>query len=488
MKKIFSNILAVIAAAECVFGVASCQEYSIDSQPEAPLSINIDAMDSYSVLAVFPSRITFNISSNTPWTITSDQQWCRPTPAMSASSSLVSEVAIITEDNNGTTARTATLVIEAEGISETRKITVTQAAKNNLVVVPFDNVVNSDGEKISFNIISNKPWQIIPSTQFLEAIDKTAGEGSEDGAKVAITIDVPANPGAIRTGDITVKTDYDTFTFSITQDGVVIEPEEPLENNCVVFGGEASESVIRMRYNQEWKLQIPEEYASWLSAERDGDNLVIKVTESNRLSERTGKIILKTVKLIPGFDGIELDVKQGIVYNLGNNVEVLENGSVKVSGQNPNAIVSKYPFRKGRYIIEFEEIHMDPMSALRIYMWPYKEVGNANIWIQFTMKEQCRFVAAGGWGWIRDNNFKMGSIEEIEAIKTVEVIIEDDPANAGKERITMKINGEQRAQAANRNSLDSIAGFEGQLIYVGFERGTNADNFTVKSITRYPAE
>lgn len=488
MKKIFSNILAIIAAAECVFSVVSCQEYSIDSQPEAPLSINIDAMDSYSVLAISPSRIAFNISSNTPWTITSDQQWCKPTPAMSASSSLVSEVAIVTEDNNGTTARTATLVIEAEGISETKTITVNQASKNNLVVVPFDEIVNSDGEKISFNIVSNKPWQIIPSTQFLEAIDKTSGEGTEDGAKVAISIDVPANPGSIRTGEITVKTDYDTYTFSITQDGVVIEPAEPVEDNCIAFDGNASESVIEMRYNQDWKVQVPEEYASWLSAERDGDNLVIRVTESNRLSERSGKILLKTVKLIPGFDGIELDVKQGTVWNLGNNVEVLESGSVKVTGQNSNAIVSKAPFRKGRYVVEFEEIDMDPMSALRLYMWPYKEVGNANIWIQLTMKEQCRFVVAGGWGWIRDTNFKMGSIEEIEAVKTLEVIIEDDPNNAGKERVTMKINGEQRAQAANRNSLDSLAGFEGQLIYLGFERANATDTFTVKSITRYPAE
>lgn len=488
MRKLVSNIFAAIAAAACVFGAVSCQEYRIDSQPDSPLRIDIDAMDSYTVLAISPSRIAFNVSSNTPWTITSDQQWCRPTPAMSSASSLVSEVAVVTEDNAGAVSRTATLVIEAEGIPETRTITVTQASRNNLVVVPFDNVVDSEGEKISFNIVSNKPWRIIPSTQFLESIDKTSGEGSEDGSKIAVTIDVPANPGAIRSGEITVKTDFETYTFTVTQDGVVIEPENPIEDNCVVLDGEASESVIGMRFNQEWKVQVPEEYASWLSAERAGDNLVVRVSESNRLADRTGKIMLKTVKLIPGFDGIELDVRQGTVYNLGNNVEVLENGSVKVTGQNPNAIVSKYPFRKGRYVVEFEEIDMDPMSALRIYMWPYKEAGNANVWIQFTMKEQCRFVAAGGWGWIRDTSFKMGSIDEIKAVKTVEVIIEDDPANAGKERITMKINGEQRAQVSNRNNLDTIAGFVGQLIYVGFERAGATDNFTVKSITRYPQE
>ena len=54
----------------------SCQELTIDSQPDAPVSIYIDALDSYSLAGTAPGRIVFNISSNTPWTITSDSQ-CR---------------------------------------------------------------------------------------------------------------------------------------------------------------------------------------------------------------------------------------------------------------------------------------------------------------------------------------------------------------------------------------------------------------------------
>ena len=81
----------------------SCQELTIDSQPDAPVSIYIDALDSYSLAGTAPGRIVFNISSNTPWTITSDSQWCLPSPAMSASSSLVSEITVTTEDNPDTT-------------------------------------------------------------------------------------------------------------------------------------------------------------------------------------------------------------------------------------------------------------------------------------------------------------------------------------------------------------------------------------------------
>ena len=107
----------------------SCQELSIDSQPDAPLSIYIDALDSYSLAGTAPGRIVFNISSNTPWTIKSDSQWCLPSPAMSASSSLVSEIVVNTEDNPDTTPRTATLVIDAEGLGEVKTIIVEQGEK-----------------------------------------------------------------------------------------------------------------------------------------------------------------------------------------------------------------------------------------------------------------------------------------------------------------------------------------------------------------------
>ena len=107
----------------------SCQELTIDSQPDAPLSIYIDALDSYSLAGTAPGKIVFNISSNTPWTIKSDSQWCLPSPAMSASSSLVSEIIVNTEDNPDVTPRTATLVINAEGLGDVKTITVEQGEK-----------------------------------------------------------------------------------------------------------------------------------------------------------------------------------------------------------------------------------------------------------------------------------------------------------------------------------------------------------------------
>ncbi|MCS2389940.1 hypothetical protein NXV57_23965 [Bacteroides thetaiotaomicron] len=84
MKKLYNNTLMQLILALCTFSFVACQEFDIDSQPEGPLNIQIDALESYTALATSPSNVVFNIRPNTPWTIESDQQWCKPTPSMSA--------------------------------------------------------------------------------------------------------------------------------------------------------------------------------------------------------------------------------------------------------------------------------------------------------------------------------------------------------------------------------------------------------------------
>lgn len=131
MKKLYSNTLMQLILALCTFSFVACQEFDIDSQPEGPLNIQIDALESYTALATSPSNVVFNISSNTPWTIESDQQWCKPTPSMSAASSLVSEIVVTMENNTGKKARTAKLTIKAEGVEGTKVVTIKQASKED---------------------------------------------------------------------------------------------------------------------------------------------------------------------------------------------------------------------------------------------------------------------------------------------------------------------------------------------------------------------
>ena len=482
MKNIFSNILVsmVLAAG---FATA-CQEYAIDSQPEGPLAIQVDAQDSYTLLATAPSKVVFNVSSNTPWTIVSDQQWCVPTPAMSAASSLVSEIVVTTEDNTGAKARTATLQIKAEGIEEVKTITITQASKENLVVVPFDERVDSYGETISFTIVSNKPWQVIPSTAFLSDIDKKSGNGSEDGAEETVSITVPANPGAVRTGEITVKTDFETYTFDITQNGVVLELEDTPDSDVISVGGSglAIEYSVKIRSNKEWKVKVPEEHQNWLSAEKDGDNLKVTVTQNNRLSVRKGQLILNTVELIDGFDGVIFNVEQPVAFTLNGNYIVDETtGNLKMMLSQQIMVQSKFKVAKGRLSIEYEDVNISACNygMLLDGSSNYKMILESGGWTVYS---------GGGGGWWSAKGVYPYDTVKMNEMRKVDFVIEDDPDNAGQLRLRIYLN-DVLLDSHRTNKTNIFTSVEGLPLLISAGGAPAAGDYCVfKSITYYPAE
>lgn len=477
-------MLISLALAAGVFG--ACQEYTIDSQPEAPLALAVDAQDSYTLLATAPSKVVFNVSANTPWTIESDKQWCVPSPAMSAASSLVSEIVVTTEDNTDRQSRTATLTIRAEGIEESKVITITQASKESLVVVPIDERVDSYGETVSFTITSNKPWEVIPSTAFVSDIDKTSGEGSESGESETISITVPANPGAVRSGEITVKTAYETYTFTITQNGVVLELEDTPESNVISVGGSgfATEYTTKIRSNKEWKVKVPDEYKSWLSAEKDGDNLKVTVTQNNLLSVRKAQLILSTVELIDGFDGVTFEVEQPAPFTLSGSYTVDEStGYVKMMLSQQIMVVSKFSVSKGTLTIEYDEVKMSSYCNYGMLLdgsSNYKLILEATGWTVYS-------GGGGGW-WSAKESYPYNSYIQATEMRKVQFVIEDDPDNAGKLRLRIYLNDE--LLDLNRTGKDNIfasgAGLPLKISAGGAP--TSGDYCVFKSITYVPAE
>lgn len=483
MKKIFSNrFLSIVLAAG--FAVA-CQEYAIDSQPEGPLAIQVDAQDSYTLLATAPGKVVFNVSSNTPWIIESDSQWCIPTPAMSAASSLVSEIVVTTEDNTGTKERTATLTVRAEGIEDTKVITIIQASKENLVVVPFDERVDSHGETISFTIVSNKPWQVIPSTAFLSDIDRKSGNGSEDGTEETVSITVPANPGAVRTGEITVKTDFETYTFGVTQNGVVLELEDTPDPDVISVGGSglAAEYYVKIRSNREWKVKVPEEYRNWLSAEKDGDNLKVTVTQNNRLSVRRGQLTLTTVELIDGFDGVTFNVEQPAAFTLNGDYTVDEaTGNLKMMLSQQIMVQSNFNVAKGRLSIEYEDVNISSACNYGMLLEGssnYKMILESGGWTVYS---------GGGGGWWSAKGVYPYDTVKMNEMKKVDFVIEDDPDNAGQLRLRLYLNDVllDSHRTNKTNIFTSVAGLSFRISAGGAP--ASGDYCIFKSITYYPAE
>ena len=481
MKKLYNRIFLQITLTLCTLNFIACQEFNIDSQPEKPLNIQIDALNSYTVLATSPNNVVFNISSNTPWTITSDQQWCKPSPSMSATSSLVSEIVISFEANPDEKSRTAKLTIQAEGIESTKEIVITQASKENLIVIPYDKLVATTGETVTFSIISNKPWKIIPSTQFIENIDKLEGAGKENGQKEIISVTIPQNPGAKREGIITVKTDFEEYAFTIHQDGVILEQEEPSESGTIDFAWDELEKTIKIRANKDWKASITKEYADWIEVEKlDDSELKIKLKPSNRLAIRKGSILLSTKDIIPGFEGTLLDITQAPQFTFGEGSYMIdkETGNIKISKGN---IVSNYPIKKGHLTIEFTEMNLTGTSNLLFNMYPKK--GETNFWFQLQSHKACTFQCGGGFSWQAVK--PTFTTDEVNAIRKIEFYVENDPKDIGKLQLRLLVNDIEKVLFNNKANVYEIDpdNNPGQLIHIDYTPATANDYYIIKSIT-----
>lgn len=488
MKKLYYNRLVHFILALLIFNFIACQEFEIDSQDPAPISIQVDALESYTALATNPSNIVFNISANTPWTVKSNAQWCRVSPAMSSTSSLVSEIVVEMESNDSNKQRMATLTINAENIEDTKVITIIQVSKEDLVVIPYDGIVPTEGGEIYFNIISNKPWKIIPSTQFIENINKISGEGNESGDKETIKINIGENPTAKREGKITVKTDFEEYSFVITQDGVVIEQEEPSQTGTIDFVYGEKEKIVKIRSNKNWKVKVPAEFSDWISAEAlNNSELKITLKESNKLVTRKGKVMLTTIDIFPGFEDIELDITQKPSFwfsgDANNFVKDENTNNLKVIGAGSN-MASNYVFKKGSLKFEFAEMNLTGKSRLVFNMWPNQGNSNFHFWLRSDAASQV--TCGGGFEW-QQKTFSY-TTQELNQIRTVEFFVEDDPANAGKLRIRLLVDGVEKALLNNKTNIyeTNPNNNPGQIINLQLFDTNPGNYYVIKSITHTP--
>ena len=486
MKKIISSIMLTLTM---VSSFMACQEYKIDSQPEAPLALQVDAQDSYTLLATSPSKIVFNVSANTPWIIESDRQWCVPSPAMSAASALVSEIIVTTEDNPDRSPRTATLTVSAEGVAESVVITIVQASKENLVVVPYDGTVGADGGTFSFTIISNKPWEIIPSTSFISNIDKKSGEGIEGCVEETVTVTVPANTGATRRGTLTVRTEFDTYSFEVVQGGFILELAGVPSTNVISLegGGLATEFTTEVNTNLDWKAQVPAEYRDWLTVEREGSSIKVLAKMNNRMTVRKGQFLLTSAAPIDGFEGIVCYVEQPCAFKLSGDYTIDETtGNLKMMISKQIMVEGDFHVTKGRLKIEYEEVNISGSYAYGMYL----EGDGTDYNYKVNLENGQWFVRSGGTGigWWSKRTQKTFDFLPVNDMRTFEFVIEEDPENAGKLRMFMYLN-DMELDAVMKGKDDPFDGeFKGMLFKIASGTPVEGDYIIIKSITYSPAE
>lgn len=158
------------------------------------------------------SKTTFDIASNTTWTIakSGDTSWFMLSKEGQGSNNATVTITV-TADNVTTSNKTATLTIT--GAQKTFTIYLTQrAAEEYLTVDKTAITIAVDGNAKSFNISSNTSWSITNTNTWLSC-SKNDGTGDD-----TITLTATKNTGtAERKGTITIQGAGKTITINVTQ-------------------------------------------------------------------------------------------------------------------------------------------------------------------------------------------------------------------------------------------------------------------------------
>ena len=219
------TIVRFIACLSFTAALAACQQFEIDTQmtPEkeyANLRLVCDAVDAYNFAATGAESITFNVSANTPWTVTrsSGADWCNVTPSSSSASALIADVVVSVDDNTSGEDRSATLTIKGERISTYYTVTINQSRKGKLFVTPVAKDYAATGGPLSFTINTNLPWEVRTDVSWL-SFDRENGQPDPDGR--SITIVATAEPSDVmeRMATVTVVAGDDEESFDVTQKG-----------------------------------------------------------------------------------------------------------------------------------------------------------------------------------------------------------------------------------------------------------------------------
>ena len=318
------TLIRIFAPLAVLGALASCQMYKIDTQmtPEklaASLRMECSATDVYTLASQDPDAISFNVSANTPWTITpsSGADWLEVSPASSASSALISDVTVVAQSNNSLQDRSATLILRGENISKTKIITIKQLRMGRLFVTPMVGDYSAAGGPLSFTIQTNQAWEVRSSEGWL-TFNRENGEPDPEGR--TITIIATADPSNVleRTATVTVTAGNDEESFEVLQHGtfLVTELSEPFDGN----GGDQTFSI---KTDLPWEINADQTWLTFDKTSGNGDGSVTTITATAAANEGA----LRTANVTVSAGGVD---KSFVVSQKGFTFEIVTPASTEL--------------------------------------------------------------------------------------------------------------------------------------------------------------
>lgn len=169
-KNYFWSLFAIIMVASLSVSLSSCGDDPDPVEPTlkvSPTSIQLEALGE--------GTGWFNIECNTSWTIDVDEDWLH----LSSESGTGDEVIEVYADDNNDSKRTATITVVTKGMQISKKVKVTQAEGESLVVTPLDPKLEAEkGSTITISITANSNWNISGVPTWVSLSSSQGGAGT----------------------------------------------------------------------------------------------------------------------------------------------------------------------------------------------------------------------------------------------------------------------------------------------------------------------
>lgn len=274
MMKKFINILTLTGFLLAVLFLVVCCD---DFEPQLDIDKTEISMQAKS------DASSFEIISNTDWTISVSEEWLSVSPQEGSNNT---SIAVNVTENTDSLSRSATLTIEAEDV-ESKTVTVIQ--NGALSVSTYELVLEAnENNSASFAIASDTSWAISSSEEWL-SVDPASGLKSA-------TVNVTAQPNESieeRSAVLTVAEDGATpQNIEVTQIGA----EASLSLSALSFNIESAKNstgTFEIISNVDWSITFEDDWIS-LSQTEGSNNATITVTaDQNPIgTERSARIVV----------------------------------------------------------------------------------------------------------------------------------------------------------------------------------------------------
>lgn len=220
------------------------------------------------------SSKTFDITSNTDWTVSSDQTWL----SVSKSSGNGNETIIASaQENSSVSSRTAFITVVGIGAS-TKTIAVTQEGIAPTLAVSTNNltIASPANSTKTFDITSNVQWTVTSNQTWLVP-SKLSGLGNES---IVLTAQENSNLSS-RSATITVLgTGTSTQLITVIQDGT--GPTLYISKDTLTIGASAGSKIsFDVMSNTDWTVSSSQNWLTSSISANKGDATIILTAQEN---------------------------------------------------------------------------------------------------------------------------------------------------------------------------------------------------------------